>query len=267
MKSVLIIGLVATLVFTYLYINGGLASSDDQTIDTTTLPLNRATNESIVAIKLNTSGSNLSSEDSNNTNRLNLIKDEKSENILVNNDIKFNSKGSLKREDQFKNNTKGKLKDHLVGIEAAYITDNNQADFSIIQGIMDKDIFNDFINQLSEETFNNPDTQDVSEQYANSFLDAATNLESGQIELNDFQCGQVSCVGSLTTYGDGVWEEFLASRFPSGYDGDYPVYSLGNFTVANDDGSIEHRIFFSTTDEINGIFIPTGERPTPDGGG
>ena len=155
-------------------------------------------------------------------------------------------------EEEYKKKKNKEVIENLEGIESNFIVDGNKVDMSIIQGIQNDDIFSEFLDEMGKIAANNQGIIDTTNSYYDSFSEASKNLESGYIQIDDFQCGEATCIASFTAENRESWNEFLANRSNE----DYPYYTFGNYPSINEDGTIQHRVFFSINSNVNTMYMP-----------
>ena len=158
--------------------------------------------------------------------------------------------------------------ENLIGLENTFFIHGRAVDMSVvsISGMFDDSTFYQFLDDLEKNAQANPETLDTNNAYLNSFYGALESLENAQIHINEFQCGQASCIGSFNSFNNSDWNNFISAR-RNLFNEEYPLNTFVDYPQIIDDGSTVHRIFFSFNGNIDAFFTPPQTQPLPISGG
>lgn len=112
--------------------------------------------------------------------------------------------------------------------------------------------FTAVVRRLAEEARDSPLAADLTELYSSSLRQRFTD-EGGSLVLEDLACGNTVCMGLFTTTDEAAWERVDRAFMENPQA---RIFAIMDYVVRRDDGTIEHRIVFSTEQDSNGIALP-----------
>ncbi len=118
--------------------------------------------------------------------------------------------------------------------------------------------FEKTVRDLADSSKGNPLASDLTELFANSLREKISN-ESENLNIQEFSCGSILCMGSISAPDSKAWNHASNELLN---DKSAKIYAFIEFDVPQANGTIEHRIIFSTDPSSNGIILPFTAIPT-----
>ncbi len=171
---------------------------------------------------------------------------------------KIRSKSVVKKNTENDINSKepenSQILENLQEVESRLLNGGKGVAYSLVNRINDDNYYFKTLKELESVSNLFPDAYENRSDFLDSFLQASNDLNS-ELVINELQCGQASCVGSFSTADYDTWKQFLANRTSGNNELYPPFYSLSHFSQLRNDGSIEHRVFFTTIAELNKVIL------------
>lgn len=162
-----------------------------------------------------------------------------------------------KAERKRKKKLNAQILNNLVGVESTFFAFGRAVDMSIVSGIGEDAIFYEFLEDFERQALQNPVIAQTTDTYMNTFLGTLEGIESTNVVMTDFQCGQASCIASFNSYDNDDWSDFIRLR-KEFFNEKYPANTYVEYPQIVEEGTTLHRIFFSINGNIDGFYESGG---------
>lgn len=137
-----------------------------------------------------------------------------------------------------------------IFVEKAFLANENAVSLSFAEAIQDQNIFSTAINALEEESLNNQLAQENKDIYTRVMLDNISSFMEENEDLNmyldNLQCGEHTCLVSLSSSSEETWSDFKDSVFSI----ENGVYVATSATTLDGDAAF-HNVFISVDENVN----------------